>query len=513
MTVDPRLAQQFDEASAKYKSNTTTKSEPSKQSREKAEQVLRQNPLFFVLQTAGKRHLGEEPILMGCTLSAGSLAQQSKKKNVHILTVGISGKGKSSSQDVMASLFWQENTVCLTSTSQKALYYAAEGGAIPNPALVTFEEAEGSTNLDILKRTLTDQSDTQLRNWTVSDAKEFREQVVSECVVTWQNQCETPDDDQLLNRLLIFNVDDSKEMDKAVFEKTKQLEKQGYAIENDEDVHTCRAMFWIILQGKREVMIPFVEDITSDSIGLQNRRSFKKFLKFIRASAVLHLRKREIKEGKILATPSDFAIARLVWDAGADYESSKVPKDCLEVLKVLKEGKELTIEQLSQIMGSSKDTVRRRIKRLKDTGLVDGEVIWDNLKQTRLGRYRVAGEAAPFKPVLTLRTYAGLMQAIKTDVADLAGLCKMEDLTNFFHDSRGVQSPQSPPSPVDKTIAKPMQSPHKPEEILMYVGTEGKPVANVMARFNMLVVQQLEKHGQLVETHGMYQLPETAVSQ
>jgi|SRR3989338_11281757 len=187
-----------------------------------AKEILEKgDPLEFLINTVGKLHVGDKAVVAWHICSGLSSGLRDRKNTIHIQTVGNSGKGKSASQDHTGLIF--ENIETITSSSAKSQFYKAEAGILPNGGIIRFDESEGSEEALILERALTDKSLLVPTHDTVSINRQFKQLKIKQINAVWKNSVSPPEDEQVNNRYIILNVDESPEQDIAVLKRQINL--------------------------------------------------------------------------------------------------------------------------------------------------------------------------------------------------------------------------------------------------------------------------------------------------
>ena len=311
-TINARVMEQIDD---KYK--------------EYARELLTMgNPMRFIMDTYHRTHVGDDSICNVC-MAAIATTMIKNSKGLHVKPSGGSGKGKSDAIKAILHLVHAEKKK-IGSMSGKSMFYDT-----------------------IHKGTLFFSDDVKLNEDVVTTIKQtttFYQQVYKHHTVTKNLESivlEIPericwiltsvggfDDDQMGNRFVGLDVNESDQQDEDVFKKQVEMELKGIS-ENtvDDDVLTCRALFQILDQDEYYVQIPFIESIVWHN--KDNRRNFPMFLDILKSVTVYNRFQRESHKGAVLATTDDYNVAVGIYGGLAESNATNLTERELKLLKWL----------------------------------------------------------------------------------------------------------------------------------------------------------------------------------
>ncbi len=322
--------------------------------------------------------MGDTRIIKLLILSGLSGGLKDRGKLLHVNCIGTSSKGKSSVQEHVSLIFDKVDTA--TSSSAKTLFYQTGENKLVDGGIIRLDEAEGSDML-VIERALTDRNKTLPRHKTVSEDKKYAEFTISQINAVWRNSVNPPKDEQVNNRYVIVNVNESAEQDRRVFERqiAKMCYGKDFDTEENEDFKIAKAITNKIKEEPINVMIPYGFAVFSSNI--ENRRSTEKFFAIVIASCYCYRYQRQhIKDiyGKewCMATRKDFEVAREIWGLLAKHEIAQVRFEDLEVLKVINQrtkGSSINRNEIGEILNMGTMKVKRIIDRLIDLELVNYE--------------------------------------------------------------------------------------------------------------------------------------------
>lgn len=178
-------------------------------------------------------------------------------------------------------------------------------------------------------------------------------------------------EDEALRRFPIGSLNDTEEQTKKVKEKItkKYIDKKEETID-----YILRSAVQSLEVS--DVIIPFVEiiqDFFPNDILM--RTHYQRFLNYICASAIFHQNQREkIDDGKLIATPDDYMIARMVLIyTTSNPKMIPMSKEYREVIELIqKNPEELTINELflHPNFNHSKMWLYRNLPKLCSTGII-----------------------------------------------------------------------------------------------------------------------------------------------
>ncbi len=336
--------------------------------------ALNETVLEFQLKRLKELHSGDELELAVHYLSG--LTSGMSCDQLHIKESGESGKGKSHVAESVIKLFPPEHVFTLASISPKALFYVAREDDLDGKILF-FDEAEASEGSIPLLRILTSSRSqrSSLQHWTVNDKKQAEKMKIEGRQVIWLNSSNPIEDDQLLNRFLICNPDESRERDRKVYELQRENYCSGRENVPDVDFSLNQEVTRQVLDENWNVVIPFGEFIELPSI--ENRRNAPKFFTLVKACTQANINQRKSFDSPkirvLIATREDYETALVIWEALQQLTETKASQSALNLLEKipLDKAEALGNEQLAEETSWDSATVRRLTRELYMNGLVN----------------------------------------------------------------------------------------------------------------------------------------------
>jgi predicted transcriptional regulator len=334
-----------------------------------------ENVIEYQLKTLSNFHTGDIAELTLHYLSGLTCVMNSDQ--LHIKESGESGKGKSHSAQTVLSVFPDEYYFSLASISPKALYYINKKTSLDHKILF-FDEAETSEGAIPLLRMLTSSSSQRdkLQHWTVNDKKEGEQLKIEGKQVIWLNSSTPIPDEQLLNRFIICNPDESEEQDKKVFELQRERYCSGIESSQHEELALNQEVTRQALDDAFNVIIPYGNLI--DFPVKENRRNPAKFFTLIKACAQANLNQREdiiiSNSFYLIATREDYETALALWEKMQSLTESRVSNAAFNLYNsLIPEDKEsaLSNEELAERAGLNSATIRRYTGELYTNGLIN----------------------------------------------------------------------------------------------------------------------------------------------
>ena len=141
-------------------------------------------------------------------------------------------------------------------------------------------------------------------------------------------------DDQLANRFLHADVDESPEQDRRVYEHIQDKESQIYEPLED-DILICRCMFELLGDELYVIKIPFAHSIEWRNI--DNRRNFSKFLDIVKAVTFFNVKQRRKIGNTYLSTVEDFDRAVDIYTGTSKNNATNLTAQEIKVLRFITE--------------------------------------------------------------------------------------------------------------------------------------------------------------------------------
>lgn len=276
------------------------------------------NPTKYMLDVIQDIHIGDNRAAEGLILAVSSQSCLNTQ-GIQIKMSGESGGGKSHLCKSVTHCI-RDKHIVESSLSAKAAYYA---NLKPGNIIYT-DDTDVSEDMETVIKRATTNYQEYTQHTTVKDGKSMTLSIPPR--ILWLiTSVEDNVSDQLLNRQLIFNVDESQEQKNNIFEMQKKEALKGDIMTNTvtHEVLTCRFMWDVIKDKMFKVKIPFAEDI--DIVDKSNTRNFPMFLDMVKAYAILNHMKRDTdEEGYLLATKDDFYAAKSLFESQTESVTTKL---------------------------------------------------------------------------------------------------------------------------------------------------------------------------------------------
>ncbi len=322
--------------------------------RKRAREILATgDPLAFFLDVFHHDHVGDRTVAECLIMSVASQSVENTS-GLHVAISGNSGKGKTHSCNAMARLLPEEYRLTGT-VSNKALFYH---DSLRPGSVLLFDDISLSDDMQELLKSATANFREPIQHRTLTTDRQLRLCTIPERCVWWLAKVESVGDDQVMNRMLIVWIDDSKEQDRAVLEHMKLAEAQRRGEgQTDVDIAICREMWEIVKQQILYVRIPFSPQICF--LTSNNRRNPSMLFDLIKCHALLHFCQRERDEdGSIIANREDFAYARRLFLSisgnSGGQETKQTRNEAAALATMVEMGLAIfTIKQLQEALGLS----------------------------------------------------------------------------------------------------------------------------------------------------------------
>lgn len=342
------------------------------------------NYLQYCLEKLQKHHAGDLELLALHILSAHTLSIKDSDQ-LHLLTLGASGKGKGHVANTALMVFPNEFILDISSCSERYLIYA---GKDLNKKIVFIPEIAALTENQIpFIRNFTDskKSSRPVAHGTVDEKRKAKRLEIEGQQVVWFNCENPPEDTHILNRVLLCNPDESKEADKEVHQLQKINEAAARNNETKKELRELKDLTRVLLENDSEaVIIPYMKEIEFSSI--YNRRSFPNFINLLRAVTKVNMFKRMRVTvdniPHIVSTKEDFDIANWIWKGISEVQQKQVTKSAIKVFDVLDDSKDFALDktEIASASGLSQDNAYRKAKELVSAGWANSVWLDSRLK-------------------------------------------------------------------------------------------------------------------------------------
>lgn len=337
---------------------------------EGAEEVLAGRPLDYITSTVGVLHAGDEEAAKIEYISA--LSARVTRTKINSWVIGKSGKGKTHLKYTIIQILPSELYEVFTSASPLSLFYYVKryGEDALDGILIYIDEVEASKFALPMLRSLTGQTEITPRHLSVHDAEVLDLKIKGSRTV-WFTSVKTFGSDQIKNRFIHTNPDESFEQDDRVFQLLDEIHRKGSKIPR-ERFDVCKAMTRLIIENTEDlqVKIPFEIDWP-----FKDRRFlYPMFLSFIKVLTKVHHKQRERDEdGSLVASIEDFETARSLWVYFERSIGYRVSPSALSVLDALPEKPEnaLTRSELTDHVPLSSRQIGNLCDELLEEGVIN----------------------------------------------------------------------------------------------------------------------------------------------
>jgi hypothetical protein len=292
------------------------------------------DPIAFFYKAFSRIHHGDKEVFLILMVSLGA-QMCSNTAGIQPSLTGESGKGKTHTCLSLYHLLDGGDYKRRGSFSPLSLHYDEN---LKDGAVILLDDVQ---NLDLQIQDIIKQATSSFQErftrHTVIKQKGVEIQIKAR-LVFWITTVSASFDMQFLYRQFMTGVNDSKEQDRAVMEKILQDEMDGInPFEITQTVKTCREIDRILKSKPLiHVQIPFAKNLKWNNS--ENRRNLSMFLDTIKAFTAWNQCQRDkTEDGKVIATLEDYKAALQLWKYAAREQVSKLSKDELLFLQLLKE--------------------------------------------------------------------------------------------------------------------------------------------------------------------------------
>lgn len=353
---------------------------------EKAQGILTQeNPFDYILKTIALIHAGDEEAAQIEWISA--LSSRLSRTKINTWVIGKSGKGKSHLKYAVIQILPNELYEIFTSSSPLALFYYVKeyGENALDGMLLYLDETESSRFSEPVLRSLTSQTEILPRHLSVHEAEVLDLKITGSRTV-WFTSVKTFGTEQIRNRFINTNPDESKEQDNLVWQLQDGIYRENVTIP-DEPFKISKAITQTIIRETEplSVTIPF-----SIKWPFKERRFlYPIFIAFIQVITKINFKKRQKdSESRLVATVEDFNLAKKLWKSFEESIMYRVSKSAITVLEKLPSNREeaKTHAEISEELPLSTRWIQNLCDELLEEGLINA------IKRTREGPGRQAWE-------------------------------------------------------------------------------------------------------------------------
>jgi len=334
----------------------------------KADEILEKgDPFEFINKAVATIHAGD--ILLIQIEWISSISSHVARVKINLWQIGKSQKGKSHSMYSTLHVVPKEYYEIFTSSSPLAFFYYVKkyGEWSLDKKLIYIDEVEASKSALPTLRALTGQTDITPRHLSVHEAQVLDLEIKGKRS-TWFTSVETFGSEQIKNRFIHLNPDETPEQDDRVFDI--QIDKFWENIEvDDEPLLVAQAMTQKIVKETAHLKVkkPFKPVWPYKS----RRWLFPIFVGFVDSIVKAMYKQRKIEGDFIIAQKEDIEKAKELWKIYEKNIVYRVSATAIMIYELIPELKEeaMTHAEIAETTGLSTDTVRRHCKELTKEGL------------------------------------------------------------------------------------------------------------------------------------------------
>ncbi|MFW9943942.1 MAG: hypothetical protein ACFFB7_03005 [Candidatus Sifarchaeia archaeon] len=302
-----------------------------------------------------------EPLMKLALSLSGITSGLHPTQRVHMMGTGESQTGKSYTMGRIGDNLFSKMFDLVNAASGKSIYYKCKDDptAVKGRIRMYEEFADQGEEMQNQVKALTSRGIDRLKLETVSDRKQFLECTVEGLPVVWTNMAmmlQNRGSDQILNRFLKINTDESDRQDQLVQDFQRKEEKLGPSTATGtEAIKTARYLLhFIIGNGCHVVRSPFADFITMKRPQHRGYRPmlFGLICAFTLSNRFLPSRPSIPNEGggsTLLVAHSDILAGIAVWAALERWQFSGVKERVLEVLEAMPDNAFVTPEELASL--------------------------------------------------------------------------------------------------------------------------------------------------------------------
>jgi len=334
-----------------------------------AEEILRKNPIDYIVKTMSKMHLGDDSIKTLLLLASFSPYVLRSNEYIHVTVIGPSGMGKSNAvQAFLACLppnFYEYWSGC----SEKYPFYHCMNNPKILDKKILYVDDDVLIDASFVRSIKTPSRNGIVNYGTVMDQKPIELRIIGTPVV-FESKVRTHIDSQDRTRSLLVEVDNSEDHQKLV---------RRFIIENEcmdkksEDVSGCFIIaqtiyLMLIRSGWKDVIIS--EELGNKIPEFIDARKLKRFIGLIKCSAFVNQFRREHRGNSLIATEEDLNVALSIYSSFLSSEIFGVDSIDIEILKILQISKDVDYDKIALLIKKSYGTAYNRVQRLAENGLV-----------------------------------------------------------------------------------------------------------------------------------------------
>ena len=289
------------------------------------EEILRSGDAFnHIYGTWQRLHFGDEYIGKALVISMVQ-ASISNSRGIHVTVCGESGWGKSTSIS-SALMLLPEDIQNTSDLSPQSLYYST---SIKDGDIIFVDDMVWSDGLGATIKKITSDFQKSISRETVHDM-EGKTLNASNKLTFWISQVDMHADEQIRDRFIVLEIDNSEEHRRGVMDFLKSqasglIPELSSDLRISEDIELCKEIISNIRSvGPFEIIVPFAQQIIFSG----DPRSFKMFLDMIRGFAMFRYPIRNKDEnGRLIADVADFNDAVEIYNGIGGIDRNKLSKN------------------------------------------------------------------------------------------------------------------------------------------------------------------------------------------
>lgn len=264
--------------------------------------------LDFMLSSCKSEHVGDI-FLMEAMILSYAATRVKNCEGIHISISGNAGKGKSHVVSVVKKHL-PDNVTYSGRLSDRALFYHQR----PPKSVIIMDDQELSEDMQEAIKNSTTEWDIPYRYETVKN-QTAETLTLPVRAVYWIVKVNLNGDEQILDRQLVFHVDESPEQTARIHEHIKNrylppFDNIQTRDEDEEHKKDVSKFIWQNIPDGLNVFIPYSEDI--NITGNLDLRNVQIFYALIQAITILHATKRKSVDNGVYASIEDFKEAQRI---------------------------------------------------------------------------------------------------------------------------------------------------------------------------------------------------------
>ena len=314
------------------------------------------DPFDYIVNVWNQIHVGDRNIGETCACSVGS-TYISNTYGLHQKPSGTSGKGKTDAMRSFLTLL-PAHKYLIGSLSGKTLYY---NDKLLAGMIVYTDDSNHNEDVVTMIKTSTSAYQTETEHHTVKN-QTYAKYTLPPRLSWWMTSVDGFDDDQMSNRFLGMDVDESKAQDIRVSEKQQVQGLTGMTqFDTSHDATVCQCIYDILSEKLYNIVCPFSLDIVWHNT--ENRRNLLMFHDIIKSVTLYHIHQREQYNGSYLSTVEDFERAKSIYKSLAENNATNLTSDELKIMRYLSgpNVRRADIYEISKAIGKAHTTTRYKM--------------------------------------------------------------------------------------------------------------------------------------------------------